>query len=244
VSDTAATDVKAQLVRAATALREMRARLEQVESARREPIAIVGMGCRFPGAATPDEYWAVLRDGVDAITETPIERWDAEALFDADPEAAGRVAIRVGGFVEGIDRFDATYFGIAPREAALMDPQQRLLLEVAIEAFEDGGQPTDRLAGTRTATARTTTCSRRVIHAASISTAARARRTASSAAGCHTFSTCAGRVWPSTPRAPRRSSPPISPYRACAGASASSRSSRASTCCSTRRPRSWRLACG
>ncbi|MCU1502025.1 MAG: Beta-ketoacyl synthase, partial [Ilumatobacteraceae bacterium] len=139
-----------QLRRALTSLQAMRGRLEQVERARREPIAIIGMGCRFPGAASPEAYWELLRDGVDAIVETPAERWDAAAMFDPDPEAPGRVATRWGGFLDHIDEFDASFFGMAPREAAQMDPQQRLLLEVAWEALEDGGQPPDRLAGTRT----------------------------------------------------------------------------------------------
>src|SRR4051794_23327311 len=98
-----------------------------------EPIAVVGMGCRFPGAKDPDAYWALLRDGVDAIREVPAERWNAEALLDADPAAPGKMTTRWGGFLDQVDRFDAGFFGISPREAARMDPQQRLLLEVACE---------------------------------------------------------------------------------------------------------------
>lgn len=114
----------------------------------REPIAIVGMACRFPGGANdPSALWNMLRTGVDAVTEVPRERWNAEALFDADPTAPGRITSRWGGFIENVDRFDAAFFGISPREAAEMDPQQRILLEVACEALDSAGQTRDALAG-------------------------------------------------------------------------------------------------
>ncbi|MGZ4724115.1 MAG: beta-ketoacyl synthase N-terminal-like domain-containing protein, partial [Ilumatobacteraceae bacterium] len=116
-----------------------------------EPIAIVGIGCRFPGGAdTPERFWDLLSRGVDAITEIPRDRWDIDAYFDADPFARGTMNTRWGGFVEGIDQFDAAYFGISPREAARMDPQQRLLLEVAVEALERAGQRNEALEGSRT----------------------------------------------------------------------------------------------
>ena len=118
---------------------------------RREPIAIVGMGCRFPGGADgPDAFWQLLREGRDAIREVPRERWDVDALYDPDPAAAGKVASRWGGFLDGVDGFDAAFFGISPREAVHMDPQQRLWLEVAWEALEDAGQDLARLAGSAT----------------------------------------------------------------------------------------------
>src|SRR5680860_145406 len=117
----------------------------------RDPIAIVGIGCRLPGGAdTPERYWRLLRDGVDAITEVPPDRFDLDDVFDPDPAAPGKIYSRWGGFVENVDRFDAQFFGISPREAKRMDPQHRLLLEVAWEALEDGGQVPDRLAGTDT----------------------------------------------------------------------------------------------
>ncbi|WP_233624133.1 type I polyketide synthase, partial [Burkholderia vietnamiensis] len=116
-----------------------------------EPIAIVGMSCRFPGAAHDlDAYWQLLNDGVDAISEVPRERWDVDAYYDRDPEAPGRMYCRFGGFLDGVDQFDPAFFRITPREAAAMDPQQRLLLEVSHEALEHAGIPVDGLKGSRT----------------------------------------------------------------------------------------------
>ena len=121
-----------------------------LESAGVEPVAIVGIGCRFPGAAGLEEFWTLLRNGVDAISEIPPERWDIEALYDPIPGTTAKMSTRWGGFLPGIDRFDPHFFGISPREAAAMDPQQRLLLEVTWEALENAGQPPDKLAGSRT----------------------------------------------------------------------------------------------
>jgi acyl transferase domain-containing protein/acyl carrier protein len=125
--------------------------LQSKLAARTEPLAIVGMGCRFPGGANdPDAYWRLLRDGVDAIGAVPADRWDSDALFDPNPDAPGKVATRWGGFLEGIDQFDPRFFGISPREASSMDPQQRLLLEVGWEALENSGYAPDQLAETPT----------------------------------------------------------------------------------------------
>src|SRR5437762_878051 len=116
-----------------------------------EPIAIVGMGCRFPGAAaSPDAFWRLLTDGIDAISEVPADRWDVDSVYDPNPEARGKMSTRWGGFVERVAEFDPTFFGISPREASRMDPQQRLLLEVAWEALENAGQAPLRLAGSQT----------------------------------------------------------------------------------------------
>ncbi|MFY2859629.1 beta-ketoacyl synthase N-terminal-like domain-containing protein [Mycobacterium sp. THU-M104] len=115
-----------------------------------EPIAIIGLGCRFPGADGPAAFWRELSDGVDAISEIPPERWDADAFYDPDPSVPGTAVTRRAGFVPAIDRFDFQFFGISPRESAQMDPQQRLLLEVAWEALEDAGQVPERLAGSDT----------------------------------------------------------------------------------------------
>ena len=115
-----------------------------------EPIAIIGIGCRFPGADGPAAFWRLLSDGADAITEVPADRWDGDAFYDPDPNVPGTAVSRRGGFLCGVDQFDFQFFGISPRESAQMDPQQRLLLEVAWEALEDAGQVPERLAGSRT----------------------------------------------------------------------------------------------
>jgi acyl transferase domain-containing protein len=114
-----------------------------------EPIAIVGIGCRFPGASNPEAFWQVLRNGVDAIAEVPPERWDIDAFYDPNPKVPGKMSTRWGGFIEPrADLFDAYFFGISPREAERMDPQQRLALEVAWEALEDAALAPETLAGT------------------------------------------------------------------------------------------------
>jgi len=118
--------------------------------AEREPLAIVGIGCRFPGASGPEAFWRLLCDGVDAIREVPPERWDARLYYSPAAGAAGRMNTRWGGFLDDVDRFDASFFGIGSREAVHMDPQQRLLLEVTWEALEDAGLPPSGLAGSRT----------------------------------------------------------------------------------------------
>ncbi|ORW17621.1 beta-ketoacyl synthase [Mycobacterium nebraskense] len=115
-----------------------------------EPIAIIGIGCRFPGADGPAAFWRELSDGVDAISEIPPDRWDADAFYDADPSVPGTSVTRRAGFVPEIDKFDFRFFGISPRESAQMDPQQRLIQEVAWEALEDAGQVPERLAGSDT----------------------------------------------------------------------------------------------
>ena len=115
-----------------------------------EPLAIIGIGCRFPGSSSPQEFWDSIRDGVDAITEVPADRFKVDEFYDPDPSVAGKISTRWGGFVAQVDQFDAHFFGISPREAARMDPQQRLLLEVAWEALEDAGVAAEQLAGSPT----------------------------------------------------------------------------------------------
>jgi 3-oxoacyl-(acyl-carrier-protein) synthase/acyl carrier protein len=115
-----------------------------------EPIAIIGMGCRFPGASDPTAFWRLLRNGEDAIREVPPDRFDQHAFYDPDPAAPGKMNTRWGGFLDEVDQFDPHFFGISPREAARMDPQQRLLLEVTWEALQDAGQVPERLAGSPT----------------------------------------------------------------------------------------------
>ena len=112
--------------------------------------AIVGIGCRFPGGAdSPEDFWRLLRDGVDTITEIPADRFDLGSVYDVDPSRPGKLYARWGGFLERsrVDSFDAGFYGISPREAVRIDPQHRLLLEVAWEALEDAGLAADRLAG-------------------------------------------------------------------------------------------------
>ncbi|GEB47989.1 type I polyketide synthase [Streptomyces cacaoi] len=115
-----------------------------------EPVALIGIGCRYPGGITdPRGFWDLLISGTDAIGDIPPDRWNADAFYDADPATPGRMTVRQGGFLrDRVDRFDAGFFGMTPREAAALDPQQRLLLEVAWEAFEDAGLPPERTAGT------------------------------------------------------------------------------------------------
>ncbi len=117
-----------------------------------EPIALVGIGCRFPGEIYDTKsFWELLVSGKDGITEIPPERWNLRRFYDPDPHKPGKIYVREGGFLQQrIDAFDAMFFGIAPREAECMDPQQRLLLETSWEALEDAGIPPDSLAGTNT----------------------------------------------------------------------------------------------
>ncbi|MFD8383037.1 type I polyketide synthase, partial [Streptomyces sp. NPDC059679] len=112
-----------------------------------EPVAVIGMACRLPGAPSPDAFSRLLRDGVDAITEVPADRWDATAHFAEEPSAPGKTNSRWGGFLDSVDTFDPAFFGISPREAVAMDPQQRLALELGWEALEDAGIVPTTLAG-------------------------------------------------------------------------------------------------
>jgi len=115
----------------------------------KEPIAIIGLSCRFPQAPNPQTFWELLRNGVDAVIEVPSDRWDVDAFHSENPDP-GKVTTRFGAFLDNVDLFDPTFFGISPREAARMDPQQRLLLEVSWEALENAFIPPQALAGTRT----------------------------------------------------------------------------------------------
>ena len=115
-----------------------------------EPIAIVGIACRFPGSKDVKAFWQLLASEVDAVTEVPTNRWNIDEFYDPDPIAPGKMNTRWGGFLEKIDQFDPEFFGISPREAALMDPQQRLMLKLTWEALEDAGLPAETLRGSRT----------------------------------------------------------------------------------------------
>jgi len=121
-------------------LKQAQARLAAYEYARAEPIAVVGMGCRFPcGADGPEAFWRLLSQGLDAVREVPRDRWNIDEYYDPDPTAPGKMNTRFGGFLERVAEFDAEFFGISPREAIRVDPQHRLLLEVSWEALEDAG---------------------------------------------------------------------------------------------------------
>lgn len=115
-----------------------------------EPIAIIGMGCRFPGASNPQAFWHLLINGQDAITEIPESRWNAEAFFHPDSSKPGKSVSRWGGFLEHVDLFDPFFFGISPGEAKYMDPQQRLLMELSHEALDQAGLNKEMVDGSRT----------------------------------------------------------------------------------------------
>lgn len=120
---------------------EMKLKIYELLKPEPEPIAIIGLGCRLPGKIhNAEQYWQVLKEGIDTITEVPKDRWDVEEYYDSDPSVPNKINTRWGGFIEQISKFDYSFFNLSPREAAYIDPQERLLLEVAWEAIEDAGQ--------------------------------------------------------------------------------------------------------
>ena len=233
MSEQKAVDYAALLKRSLMAIDQLEGKLAAVERARSEPIAIVGIGCRFPGGAdTPEAFWKLLHAGVDAVREVPKARWDIDRYFDPDPDAVGKTYSRWGGFVDEVDQFDAAFFGISPREAVSMDPQQRLLLEVTWEALEHAGIAASSLAGSAHRRLRRHQHTRLLAGAGrrdrlatrSMPIRRPAPRTASPPAACPTCSDCTGPTSRSIRRARRRSSRSTWRCRACAAAKPTSRS--------------------
>lgn len=144
-------DVRALLAQAARTISTLRAKVDEQRTALRAPVAVVGIGCRFPGGAnSPEDMWRMLDRGTDAIGPFPRDRWETASYYDPDPETPATAYVLDGGFLNSVDTFDSALFGIAPAEAAGMDPQQRIALEVAWQALEDAAIPPDGLDGSRT----------------------------------------------------------------------------------------------
>jgi acyl transferase domain-containing protein/acyl carrier protein len=132
-------------------IERLQARLDAHSRAAREPIAVVGVGCRYPGGVDSiDGLWRVASEGVDAVREVPADRWDIDAYYDPNPDAVGKMVTRRAGLLDRVDGFDPAFFGISPREARALDPQQRMLLETSVEALESAAIATDKLAGSLT----------------------------------------------------------------------------------------------
>lgn len=141
MTDTSQGDINEQrMARALRAIERLQKKLQKVECVANEAIAVIGMGCRFPGGVdNPDAFWDLLVNGIDGVGPVPADRWDAEAYYDSNPDTPGCIVTKEGGFLNSPDQFDADFFGIAPKEVASLDPQQRLLLEVSWEALEHAG---------------------------------------------------------------------------------------------------------
>ena len=135
--------------KALAAILSLQSEVDRLRSRTVEPVAVIGLSCRYPGANDPEAFWRIFDEGRDEITEIPASRWDAATHYDADPDMPGKMNTRWGGFLSDVEMFDAGFFGISPREALSLDPQQRILLEVAWEALENAGLAPRRLRGVR-----------------------------------------------------------------------------------------------
>ncbi|MEM6597942.1 MAG: beta-ketoacyl synthase N-terminal-like domain-containing protein [Cyanobacteria bacterium P01_C01_bin.69] len=139
------------LVESTAQVRKLRNQLDDAGYRKNEPIAVIGMSCRFPGGAyTPEAYWALLHDGIDTVEEVPSQRWDVEQYYDEDADAPGKMYTRCGNFIDDIDQFDSHFFDISSQEARSLDPQQRMLLESSYIALENAGLPLFDLQGSAT----------------------------------------------------------------------------------------------
>ncbi|MBF0288094.1 MAG: type I polyketide synthase [SAR324 cluster bacterium] len=142
---------QALMKKALLELRQMKSQLQQLEYSKKEPIAIIGMGCRFPGGANnPEAFWDLLKEGKDVITEIPPDRWDIEEFYDPEPDTPGKMYTRYCGFLDSVDTFDGNFFGLSPREVINTDPQHRLVLEVGWEALEHANLVPEELFGSST----------------------------------------------------------------------------------------------
>ena len=139
-----------RLQRAVSAIKNLRQKVAQLEGAQKKPVAIIGMGCRFPSSNNPKEFWDMLCAGENAVRVVPDERWEIDKFYDVTPQIAGKMYTRHGGFLDDINSFDGSFFGISPRESALLDPQQKLLMEVTWEALEYAGLNPEKLDGSQT----------------------------------------------------------------------------------------------
>jgi acyl transferase domain-containing protein len=139
------------LRRAAGDLADARRQISELEGAGGEPIAVIGMACRFPSAPTVEDYWDLLSNGRSGVSEIPLSRWDADEYYDPERRTVGGIYTRSGAFLDEITEWDADFFGVSPGEALRMDPHQRLMMELTWEGMEDAGTSPTELAGTRTA---------------------------------------------------------------------------------------------
>jgi acyl transferase domain-containing protein len=144
------TDSLSPLQRAALVIKDLQAKLESTRQLATEPIAIVGMSCRFPDAPDVDAYWRLLTEGKNAVKEAPKDRWDLEQWYDPNPAVDGKISTRYGGFIDNVDAFDAAFFGIPATEARRMDPGQRIMLQQVWHALEHAGIPPTSLRGSDT----------------------------------------------------------------------------------------------
>lgn len=136
--------------RAFIEIERLEAELKKLKT--REPIAIIGMGCKFPGSSnSPEQFWDLLKNGKCAITDIPSERWNLEGFYDSNPNAKGKSYVKKGAFIDNIDLFDAAFWGMSPMEAEALDPQQRVLLEVTYRALENAKLNINKLEGSKTA---------------------------------------------------------------------------------------------